>query len=103
MRIYLAGPISSNPEAHLEKALEVATVVIDKGHNPYVPNLMFYLEAIKPRDYETWMTLDEEWLCASDAIYRIPGESPGADRETTLAAKLGLVVIHHLDELDHFS
>lgn len=100
MRIYLAGPISSNPEAHLEKALEVATVVIDKGHNPYIPNLMFYLEAKKPREYETWMTLDEEWLVTCDAAYRIPGESPGADREMKLANDLGLLIIGHLDDLD---
>jgi hypothetical protein len=100
MRIYLASPISSNPEAILWVALENPNQIIDKGHNPYIPNLMYYLEERKEREYETWMTLDEEWLVTCEAVYRIPGESPGADREMKLAVDLGLLVIGHLDDLD---
>ena len=100
MLVYLAGPISSGPERYLENAIEVANEVIDRGHNPYVPNLMYYLEAKKPREYETWMRLDEEWLLASDAVYRIPGESPGADREMQTAKEFGIMILKRLEDLD---
>lgn len=100
MRIYLAGPISSNPEKNLDIALDVSNQVIDKGHNPYMPNYNYYLNAKKVRDYELWMKLDDEWLRQCEAIYRIPGESPGADREMVVAREIGLLVIGHLDDLD---
>lgn len=100
MRVYIAGPISSDPEKNLEIALDVTNQVIDKGHNPYMPNYNYYLEQKKSRDYELWMKLDDEWLRQCDAIYRIPGESPGADREMKVAKEIGLLIISQLDDLD---
>lgn len=99
MRIYLAGPISSDPERHHENAVNVANEIIDLGHNPYVPNLVLAMERKKPRDYETWMALDEDWLRQCDALYRIPGESPGADREMKVAQKLGLIIFRDITDI----
>lgn len=91
-RIYIAGPYSSAPEVNVRKALEAATALLDAGLSPYVPHLTHYWHAAFPRDYSRWMALDLEWLSISHGLLRLPGESPGADREEQEARYLGIPV-----------
>ena len=54
---------------------------------------------VHPEDYETWMKLDFIWVESCDALLRLPGESPGADREVKHAITLGIPVFYSMDEL----
>ena len=47
-------------------------------------------------EYETWMEYDLAWLGACEALLRLPGHSPGADREVRYA--LGR---EEVEEVDH--
>ncbi len=91
-KVYIAGPISSNPLGHLRTGVETWHDLWDAGFNPYLPHLTCYLEVARHREYEEWMELDFAWMLMCDAVFRLPGHSPGADRETTLAKANGIPV-----------
>ena len=46
-----------------------------------------------------WLAMDFEIVRRCDAVLRLPGESTGADMETTHAESLGIHVFHDIDEL----
>ena len=86
MRIYVAGPLSEGDHGdNVRTAILVATALLDAGHHPYLPHLTAFWHLVTPRDYEVWMDLDIEWIKQCEALVRLPGESPGADREVIAA------------------
>lgn len=97
--IYVAGPISSRPGVNTANALEVATELLDAGLFPFCPHLTFYWHAFHPHQYEAWMQFDFAWIRRCDALLRISGASPGADREVVLAQSIGLPVFHTVSEV----
>ena len=102
LRVYVAGPYTSDPEKCTSAAIEVGNALLDAGHAPFVPHLAHYWETNHgARHYEDWMRIDLAWLAVADAVIRIPGESSGADREVELARSLGIPVLHpsRIDEL----
>ena len=98
IRAYVAGPYShGDPTENVMQAMEAATRMLDVGIAPFIPHLSHFWNEVYPRAYETWMTLDFEWLGACDVLYRLPGTSPGAEREVALAGKMGIPVYYDLD------
>jgi hypothetical protein len=101
--VYIAGPVSENAEgttaAHYLNAKDVADAVLDVGHAPLLPHFFIDLHAVKPRDYETWMAIDEALLLKCDVVLRMQGASKGADREVTAAIKAGIRVVYSVAEL----
>jgi hypothetical protein len=102
-RVYICGPINGSGKVTLNvrRAVEVASTLLKRGYAPYVPHLNCLWEISSGEDFsvEEWLTLDFEFLSACDAVLRLPGESPGADREVALAKKLKIAVYHSLDTL----
>lgn len=98
LRVYIAGPYSSNPEANTLAAIAAGAVLIRAGYAPFVPHLSHYVEQQHPQPYETWMQLDFAWLAVCDAIVRLPGASSGADREVDRARQLGIPVYFSVEE-----
>jgi len=49
--------------------------------------------------YERWMKADFALVRKADVVYRMEGPSKGADRETSYAKKLGIPVVHSIEEL----
>lgn len=92
--VYVAGPISSNPMHGTHAALELATRMLDDDVAlPFVPHLTVLWDIVYPRHYETWMKFDIEVIeFKCDAVFRLQGESPGADREVQHARNLELPV-----------
>lgn len=91
LRVYVAGPYTADPEACTAAAIAVGNALLDAGHAPFVPHLSHYWHTLhNQRGYEDWMRIDLAWLERADAVVRIPGESPGADREVELARALGI-------------
>lgn len=98
IRIYIAGPYTSAPEENVRKALSVADELLDRGFVPFIPHLAHWWEQLSPKDYETWVDYGLKWLEVCDCLYRIQGESPGADGEVEHARKLGLPIFATVED-----
>ena len=102
-RIYVAGPLGPNDDerrARLDAALAAGASLVQAGLAPFVPHLWpaaMHADGLAP--YEAWMAYDFAWLDACDAVLRIPGHSPGADREVARARAAGLPVFSSIGEV----
>lgn len=102
-RIYVAGPLGPNDDerrARLDAALAAGASLVQAGLAPFVPHLWpaaMHADGLAP--YEAWMAYDFAWLDACDAVLRIPGHSPGADREVARALAAGLPVFASVGEV----
>lgn len=96
LRVYISGPYSSDPEKNTLAAMEAATQVLDAGHAPFLPHLSHYWHSLHPRPWEAWLRLDLAWVAVADVVYRMPGDSPGADLEVEEALRLGIPVVDSL-------
>lgn len=105
--VYVAGPYSNgggildpgHRDLNTKTAIEMGKLIADRGHHPHVPHA-----ATGPFDgewpYEKFMQLDftiiRKW---ATALYRVEGESAGADREVELAESLGIPVWTHPNDI----
>jgi len=92
-RIFVSGPLShGDVYENVLKAQQVGAELIALGFAPFIPHLYHYLHVVNPIDYERIMAVDQAWLAQADGVVRIPGYSPGADREVALAKAQGIPV-----------
>jgi len=99
VRVYVAGPYSQgDPEANTYRAMAEADKLLAAGYCPYLPHLSHFHHLQHPHDYETWMRLDFAYLAVCDVLIRIPGPSPGADREVKVAKERGIPVYYSVAE-----
>lgn len=99
-RVYVSGPISNGDQAvNVRNGVLAAAELLDAKFAPYCPHLTHFWQSIHPQKYEDWIALDFEWIPCCDAMLRLPGESPGGDREVALAMKLGIPVYYSLTTL----
>lgn len=104
MRVYIAGPDSQGDVAlNVRAAIEAADAVAARHHCPYVPHLTHLWHLISPKPYEWWLEYDTLWLLQCDALFRLPGDSNGADQEVKLAELAGIPVAYDLDTLDQLA
>lgn len=89
--VYIAGPISKgDPFANVRTAVQIGEKLRRRGIVPIIPHLSALWAMIgSEATYEDWLELDFELISRCDAVLRIPGESPGADREVMYALDLG--------------
>jgi hypothetical protein len=80
-------------------AILAAEKLRNYGHLPFVPHLSLLWDLVCPSPYKEWIAYDMAWLKECDAILRLPGESPGADREVNLAITLGIPVYNSIEEI----
>lgn len=93
--IYVAGPMGK-PEMLAEncrRAIELGDEVFKLGAVPHIPHLTVAWHAVRPHEYEEWLDLDFAVIARCDAVYRIPGESPGANREVVFAEQHQIPVL----------
>lgn len=105
-RVYIAAAYSNGDkcgeevlQANTLKAMLAWDEIRSLGYAPFCPHWSYFQDKMSPRGYEDWLEYDREWIRICDAIYRLPGESSGADSEVHLAESLGLPVFYTLDEL----
>lgn len=99
-RCYLAGPYSLGDRSeNVRTNILVADQLMDLGYAPYAPLLNHFSDLMFPRTYNDWLSLDLEWLHASDVMLRTPGPSKGADIEQQWAEAWGIPVVHSIAEL----
>jgi len=100
--IYVSGPYTSNPDENTAEAIRIGNELWELGFVPFIPHLTHFWHKQIPRPYDDWLAMDLKWLTKCDAVFRLPGESSGADMECVFARKLGLLVFHDVDSLTRF-
>ncbi len=103
--IYIAGPLnvdSDDEKVNVQVALMTAEAIINMGAMPYVPHLTLFWDKQFKHPKEYWMKLDTFWLAKCDALYRIPGNSEGAEEEVLLAHKLKIPVLYTYPQIMDF-
>jgi len=88
--MYSGGDVAVN----VARAMDCADALICAGFAPVVPHLSHFLHMHHPHGYETWMEIDFALLPVCAVLIRMPGDSPGADREVLRAVELGIPVVH---------
>lgn len=96
--VYVAGPYSGDEEANTDRALAAGEEILAAGYYPYVPHLSHFWHQRYPHTYEQWMEIDMAWLARCDALVRLPGESPGAEREVAFARSAAIPVFFGMDQ-----
>lgn len=99
IKVYIASSYTADPIAGVRAQIDAFDAIRNAGMFPFAPLLGHFVHDVHPRSYEDWMTQDWVWIGACDALVRLPGESPGADREVEYAKQLGRTVYFGLDEL----
>lgn len=98
--VYISSPYSVGDQAaNVRRQIVAAHVVMDLGHAPVAPLLTHYLHIHRPRPYEEWMAVDLKLVEKADVVWRLAGESSGADREVARARALGIPVVGTVGEL----
>ena len=93
MKIYIAGPYTKGDTAeNVRNAIYAGNFLANKGHAVFIPHLTHFWHMLIPNGYDFWMKQDEIWLRECDAVYRIDGESAGADKECEIARSLGMPI-----------
>jgi len=99
-KVYIAGPYTDGDVAiNVRRAFEVANELADNGFVPLVPHYTHFWHMLFPRPYEFWLNLGHEYLKSCDCVFRIEGNSKGADEEEEFARALGIPVFYCIKEL----
>lgn len=99
--IYVAGPITAGDQfLNVRAAVGMAELLRRAGYFPFCPHLSAFWHMLEDGiSYEEWLIYDFAWIDKCDAILRMPGESPGADREVLYAQSRGIPVFTSIDAL----
>lgn len=106
MLIFLSCPITNGDEAtdqDIEKNVAVAiayeAVLRDLEFDVINPALSWYSHKFQPWTHARWMDQAFNILRRCDAVFRVPGESAGAERERLVAEAEDLPYFETLPEL----
>lgn len=100
MRIYIACPYTIGDVAqNVRRSIEVSDSLRYLGHTPYNPLLTHFWHLLYPHEVDFWYKYDFEWLEVCDAVFRISGESVGADKEVEYAKVRGMPVFYTYNEV----
>lgn len=109
--VYISGPLSNGGKAtpdermqNVNAAVDVFVQLVHAGFAPFCPHLTEFVERISGRQFphEVWMEIDRPLVPKFDALYRMPGESTGADIEVEVALYEGLVIARDIESLRQF-
>lgn len=109
MRVFVAGPYTANTDdlilCNVLTACKAAAKLVEAGLCPFVPHLSHYIDRCCATyvDYEAWMNQTLQWVDACKCVLRLPGVSPGADREVERASQLGIPVFTTVQEVVDYS
>lgn len=99
--VYVAGPLScGNVVENVRMAVQVSDYLLSLGYTPFCPHLTHFWAAVTgDKTWDQWLDFDERWLQKCDVLFRLSGESPGADREVSFAHCHGIPVVYCVQEL----
>lgn len=103
--VYVAGPLgdkhlwNENTRRAIEwsdRLIALAPNVVTYVPHSYGPRYEEHSER-GVREYEWWLHHCLQMVRRCDALLRVEGPSPGADREAALAHRIGLPVFHSVE------
>jgi hypothetical protein len=98
--VYVASPYTKGDVAvNVKDSLFIADYLLELGIVPFVPLLSHFWHFLSPKSYETWFELDLAWILKCDALYRVAGESDGADKEVLFAIENKIPVFYGINTL----
>jgi hypothetical protein len=98
--VYIASPYTKpNPNHNVHRAIKAADALLAAGFIPFVPILNHLWDTVSPHHYEDWMRWDHAWIERNDALVRLAGLSPGADRDREIGVKHGLHIFETVEAL----
>jgi len=99
--VYVAGPYTEgDPEDNTKQAIRYGDQLAGQGFVPIIPHLCHWWDQeVSGHDYQFWMNYVVSLLDLADAVLRIPGKSPGADKEVVYAQDQGMFVADDPSEL----
>jgi hypothetical protein len=98
--IYVAGPYTKGDVAvNVRDAITMGDHLRLLGLVPFIPHLTHFWHLVQPHNIEYWYEYDMEWLEKCDALFRLSGESTGADKEVARARELGIPVFYDIPTL----
>lgn len=91
--IYISGPVSKgNWNDNLWAFNNVFERLVDLGFAPINPGWSMAYAGHHLIPHDVWLEIDLPQVARADAVFRITGESDGADRECELARELGIPI-----------
>lgn len=101
--IYVAGPITKGDSfLNVVRALDAAEQVVQLGGTPIVPQMDFVWHMRHPHSHDFWVQNDLQVIYRCDAVFRLQGESVGADMEEAFARECGIPVLQDWQQLKKF-
>ena len=105
VRVYVAGPLTSGATYdalcnNMTQAFKVADHLMKHNYAPFLPHLSHYWNLISKHSWGEWLDYDEAWVEVCDAVLRLPGRSPGADREVAYATGRHIPVFDTIADLN---
>jgi hypothetical protein len=99
-KIYVAGPMTKgNRYDNIHNGMMIGRQLIRAGFAPMIPHLTHFVDPDDSLGWEAWLQVDEAWLLHADGLYRMPGESAGADREVAFALEHDIPVFYRYELL----
>lgn len=103
LRVYVAGPISSDVFQGVHRGFEAGRRLFVDGLAPFVPHfdaLWFLPEG----NWNAYLEYDLEYVQVCDAVWRLSGASKGADLETRIAKEHGIPIFYEgTDDADEYA
>lgn len=99
-RVYIAGPIDGSGRQfdNLRRALDAASQLVKLGCDPYIPHLDLVWQLVdRDLKIERIQEIDDNYLGACHATFRLEGHSPGADHEVSVTLGAGAPVFFEAD------
>lgn len=90
--VYVAGPITGDPWGCVRRALVAQDELVTLGFDVYLPQLSVLAEIVRHRPYQYYIDQGLAMVEHCDGLYRLGGDSPGADMEVEHAVNLGMPV-----------
>lgn len=102
--VYIAGPYSKpDPVQNTNEAIRFGLQIRDAFNVAVIiPHLTLLAHMVTPRNIEYWYSFDLDQLDHCDALFRLRGESKGADLEVAYAEDRGIPVLHQISELQRW-
>ena len=92
-RLYLSGPITKgNRTSNFAQAASMQAELMQAGFAVLNPMLSMMHPDAWTIDHRLWMDNDLPWVEVCHVVFRLPGESIGADEECSFADNLGIPV-----------
>lgn len=102
--VYIAGPMTLGVrEDNLYNAIEAGEEVWKLGFAPFLPQLSFFYDDTAHHSWEEWLEYDEFIISKCCAVFRLDGESKGADREVEFARERNIPVFFTMGAFEIWS